>query len=283
MLQSRISTGRAGDLHGLIWRSETVPVERVLLCIHGLGDHGGTFASVAEHFTDQGYAVAAIDLPGHGRSPGPRGKVDSYDSLLDEIAHSRVSVSESIPGLPHVLLGHSMGGNLVVNYALRADEFVACSSDLIGQVLCAPVLLSKNPPPRPQIFAAWLTGLLLRGLCLTKPVAVDQLTRDPQRAEAIRTDPLRHSRVSLYLATQILSQGRWALDQARSCALPTLVLAGTADSLIDVSACGNLALRMGSEACSIDFPDMRHDLFGDIGRENVLAQLTLWLQQALTT
>lgn len=255
-----------------------MPVRRVLLCVHGLGDHGGSFARVAEHFTTQGCLVAAMDLPGHGESPGPRGKVESYDSLLDDIAHFRVCLSESDPGLPQLLLGHSMGGNLVLNYALRADEFVSCDSDLIGQVLCAPILLPKNPPARPQIFAAWITGLVLRGFCLTKTVPVEQLTRDPRMVEAIQADSLRHSRVSLYLATQILSQGRWALDHARGCVLPTLVLAGTDDSLIDTSACGNLALRMGNAASSIDFPGMRHDLLNDIGRENVIAEMNQWLQ-----
>jgi len=279
--ETLLATGRDGRLHGRIWRSDASESHSVLLMVHGLGDHGGSFFELAEHFTAIGFAVAAIDLPGHGQSPGKRGYVESYDSLLDDMDRFRSDVQKDTGGLPQVLIGHSMGGNLSLNYVLRATEFNhrphACQSPLLALVLCAPILLPKDPPPRPQVFAAWLTGLAMRWISFSKPVDIDQLTRDRVRAETIEADRHRHSRISLYLATQILVQGRWAIDHARECELPTLVLYGDADALIDTTACQNVALRMGENATSISFAAMQHDLFADLGREDVIDELQQWL------
>ncbi|MGB7344376.1 MAG: lysophospholipase [Pirellulaceae bacterium] len=276
-----LATGRDGRLHGRIWSGERADVRRVLLFVHGLGDHGGRFLEAASHFVDTGFAVAAIDLPGHGRSPGKRGHVDSYDGCLDDIDHFRTDVAREFPDVRQVIVGHSMGGNLALNYALRAGEFNRCRQPLDAIVLCAPILLPKDPPPRPQVLAAWLTGLTLRRLYFNKPVSVDKLTRDSARAQAIESDSLRHSRISLYVATQLLSQGRWAIDHARDCDIPTLILYGDDDSLIDTTACQNIALRMGDNATSISFAEMRHDLFEDVGREKVIQQMQTWLTNLL--
>ncbi|QDT09162.1 alpha/beta fold hydrolase [Planctomycetes bacterium K23_9] len=270
-------TGRSGKLDGRVWRDEEVQAHRVLLFLHGLGDHGGRFRKLAAEFAANGWIVAAFDFPGHGRSPGKRGQVESYDGLIHDIARARIDLRKQFPHLPQVLVGHSMGGNLALNYAIRADEFDESDHPLAGLVLCAPILLPKNPPPRPQILAAWLTGIAMRWVCFNSPVPIDSLSRDKDRAAAIQSDELRHERVSLYLATQILAEGRWALDHARDCDVRTLVLYGDDDPLIDTTACRNVALRIGDNASSRGFPEMRHDLFEDIGRESVLGCLNEWL------
>jgi alpha-beta hydrolase superfamily lysophospholipase len=270
-------TGRRGQLHGRLWCESSVPVG-VLLVVHGLGDHGGRYQPLAESLVAQNWCTYAFDLPGHGRSPGGRGRVDSFSGLLADIEAACHTVKQRFPGVPLVLLGHSMGGNLVLNYLLRCiGEMNSFNAKPDGIVLCGPMLLPPVPPPRPHIFAAWLTGYLMPWIQIKRPVDVEMLTGDRHQAEMIVKDPWMHTRITLYLATQLLSQGRWALDQARQIDVPALVMYGDDDALIDRSACQNLAIRAGERVMLRQFPGFRHDLFHDRESKDVCEEIAIWL------
>jgi len=270
-------TGRSGQLHGRLWSQASNPVG-VVVVIHGLGDHGGRYQSLAQVMGAKGWCTYAFDLPGHGRSPGGRGRVDSFPGLLADIGVACRTMKERFPDVPLVLLGYSMGGNLVLNYLLRClDEGASSATKPDGIVLCGPILLPPVPPPRPHIFAAWLTGYLMPWIQIKRPVDVEMLTGDQEQAEMIIEDPWMHTRITLYLATQLLSQGRWALDHARQIDVPSLVMCGEDDSLIDRSACENLAIRAGDCVTLRQWPGLRHDLFHDQGSEEVCQAVSAWL------
>jgi len=277
--QEKLLTGRSGQLAGHLWIGDQQP-QRSVLVVHGLGDHSGRFEPLARALVPRGVAVFSFDLPGHGDSPGERGSAESFDALLEEIDAARKTLSDRLPSINPVLFGHSMGGNLVLNYVLRQsmrrDENLPS-----GMVLCAPMLLPPTPPPRPHIFAAWLTGHVFPWIRIDRPVDTSALTGDPVEAERIANDPLRHSKITIYLATQLLSQGRWALDHARELNIPTLILFGEQDPLIDRSACKHLAIRMGDHATLAPCSDMRHDLLHDNETENVLKTIQRWIHEAV--
>lgn len=277
MRQQTLHTGRSGRLHGRLWRGDRDPVG-VVIVIHGLGDHSGRYESLAERLVVDNWSLFAFDLPGHGLSPGGRGRVDSYDGLLADIAAARRTVRQRIPA-PQALLGHSMGGNLAISYALRQQQLQGDIEPLAAMILCAPMLLPPTPPPRPQIVAAWLTGHLLPWLRINAPVDLAALTGDDSHAQAIASDPLIHSKVTIYMATQLLSQGRWALDHAREVETPMLILYGDQDRLIDRSACDHLQLRSGSTSKLIRWPQARHDLLHDSDSQQVMAAISQWLGQ----
>ena len=279
MREEILLTGRSGDLHGRLWSRDDASMG-VVLAIHGLGDHGGRYRRVAKHLVERGWQVFAFDLPGHGRSPGGRGRVDSFQGLLGDIQAARETIADRFPELPQVMLGHSMGGNLTLNYALRRHDDWKDDVCLNGLVLCAPMLLPPTPPPRPQIFAAWMTGHLMPWVQINRPTDVTLLTSDREEAERITSDPLIHSRVNIYLATQLLSQGRWALDHARFIDVPLLVMWGDEDTLIDRSACEHLAIRVGERATLVRWSRRRHDLFHDHGYGEILDRMESWLRES---
>ncbi|HBV64742.1 MAG TPA: hypothetical protein DEF45_17155 [Rhodopirellula sp.] len=276
-------TGRHGQLHGRLWCQVPNPVG-VVVVIHGLGDHGGRYQSLAQVLGAEGWCTYAFDLPGHGRSPGGRGRVDSFLGLLADIEAACRTVRERFSDVPLVLLGYSMGGNLVLNYLLRCLEGApACDTKPDGIVLCGPMLLPPVPPPRPHIFAAWLTGYLMPWIQIERPVDVEMLTGDQHQAEMITEDCWMHTRITLYLATQLLSQGRWALDHARRIDVPSLVMYGEDDFLIDRSACENLAIRAGDRVTLSQWPGLRHDLFHDHGSQEVCQFVSAWLVDQFLT
>ena len=289
--------GFRGDLHGQIWSSSASgdqghsELDAVLIAVHGLGDHSGRFETLARRviaLSQSRIAVMAFDLPAHGRSPGKPGTLTKFKPLLADIGSVRRAVRDRLGDVPQVLLGHSMGGNLAINYALRQHAFHASSSGvrsnvdpLHGLILAAPMLLPPEPLPRPLIFAAWLTGHLLPFLKFSNALDPEKLTSDPAEMEKIRSDRAMHSRITLYLATQLISQGRWAVDHARDIDVPTLVMYGEQDSMIDRGACDNVAIRIGKLASRIAWADTKHDLFHDVRREEIFAALARWLDLQL--
>lgn len=272
-----LSTGRESTLHGQLWVSTDAP-RGVLILIHGLGDHADRFAGVASALRDR-WAVFAFDLPGHGRSPGKPGHVSGFTNLLGEIAAASQTMTDRFADLPQVILGHSMGGNLAVNYVLRHQELSPNSVRPVGLVLCAPMLLPPRPMPRPIIFAAWLTGYLFPFFRFGHQVDPSELTSDPDEVRAIKHDQKMHSKISMHLATQLVAQGRWAIDQARHIETPTLIMYGEDDSMIDQAACKNFAIRIGETANLQTFPETKHALFHDRSRADVIKRLKNWLEK----
>ena len=275
-LEESLASGRGQRLNGRLWLPPSEP-RGVLLAVHGLGSHSGTFQPLGERFTRLGWSVFALDLPGHGLSPGGRGRVDSFDGLLTDLAIARETLTRRWPRAPQALLGHSMGGNLAINYALRRRHLRPAVNDLFRLVLVAPMLMPPVPLPRPKIFAAWLTGRLFPWVRVSRSIDAESLTTDARQQSEIHSDELLHSRISLYLATQVLSQGRWAMDHARDLDVPTLVLFGQEDPLIDRQACKNLAIRIGEGAEVRTWPQMRHDLFRESRRDQVLDAIADWI------
>src|SRR5919199_2405933 len=112
---------RAADgvrLYGQGWQPQGEPLAVVCL-VHGQGEHSGRYAGLAAALVEAGYAVLAFDLRGHGRSEGQRGHTPSYDAWLGDIARLLEEAGNRFPRRPRFLYGHSMGGNLVLGYALR--------------------------------------------------------------------------------------------------------------------------------------------------------------------
>ncbi|MEO1618052.1 MAG: lysophospholipase [Planctomycetota bacterium] len=269
--------------HARIWTPKNQPPRGVILLVHGLGDHGGRYEAFAWRMSRHGWAVVAPDLPGHGRTKGPRGIAKSYDAILKLISKSRETITEQLPETPQFVLGHSMGGNFASNYVLRREEFDPCFlPEPAGLLLAAPMLMPPTKLDRQRIFAAWGTGQLLRWIRITMPARLDQLTSDAENAERLQSDPLQHHRISLYLATQLVAQGRFALDHASKIDCPTLVLHGEDDELIDQAACRNLALRIGRTAHSMSWPGGRHDLLNDSDALPIAKHLSQWMGSQLS-
>src|SRR5512137_2011524 len=122
------------------WQPETPP-KAVVCLVHGLGEHTGRYAHVAAALNDAGYALLGFDLRGHGKSGGPRGHTPTYDALMDDIGRLLAEAGQRYPGQQQFLYGHSLGGNLVLNYALRRKPGLA------GVIATSPALRPATPLP----------------------------------------------------------------------------------------------------------------------------------------
>ena len=87
---------------------------------HGMGEHAQRYEHVARALNEAGFVVYAQDHRGHGASadPGALGDLGegSWPGLVDDIGLLSARIRAEHPGLPLILLGHSMGSFAVQQY-----------------------------------------------------------------------------------------------------------------------------------------------------------------------
>ncbi len=253
------------------WRCDAQAAIASLLIIPGLGEHGGRYVASAEEFSNQGFDTFAIDLVGHGLSPGKRGCIASYEGLLDEIEAALKVVSERNPDLPIVLWGHSMGGNLVINYLLRKAHLPTCA------IASAPMLRATNPPSKAFEWFARRLAFLWPDFYITTPGDYRDCTRDPEQLEQMKSDKLFHKRVSLLLGMHLIDSGAWAIENASALQTKLLVLHGDLDAITSPVASKEFAASC-SEHCDFRMlPNRLHDVHRDLDGEKVRRLMVDWL------
>jgi alpha-beta hydrolase superfamily lysophospholipase len=248
-----------------------------MLIAHGFGEHGGTYRRVAEALGAQlDLDVIAVDLRGHGTSPGRRGIVRRYDELTDDLASAMEWIAQREPDLPRFLFGHSNGGQVALRFALEQR------SPLRGLIVSNPALRIALPIPPHKIrlgkillkYAPWIT---LRGT-----FQANLLTRDPLMQEEHRNDPLRHNRMSAPLFFGMIEGGAMLLARAGELTTPLLMIVGGQDPVVDPSASREFFDRVSSEDKTLLlYPKMLHEPLNDVGREQVLDDMGRWIEPRL--
>jgi alpha-beta hydrolase superfamily lysophospholipase len=271
-LGEREGTLASRDGTRLAWRSWTVPSPRaVLAVVHGLGEHSGRYAALAEAMTRQGYACWAVDLRGMGRSEGRRGHLDRWRQWVDDCAAFHEMVVDRSGGVEVVPLGHSFGGVLVT------------SAVLLGAVRPRRLVLS-NPAFRPAVrVPGWkltlgrATSALVPALTMGNEVDPTLISRDPEVVAAYRSDPLVHDRISSRMFTEWAAASAGALGRAAELGVPVLLILSEDDRIIDRRGGLELAARAGAGAKVLSYPGRYHEPFNDLGSEEVFADLAAWL------
>ncbi|MCS6844193.1 MAG: lysophospholipase [Caldilineales bacterium] len=258
-------------LVGRCWEPDDQP-KAVVCLVHGLGEHCGRYAHVAAALNNAGYAVLACDKRGHGRSEGKRGYVPSYDALMDDIGLLLEQAAQRFPGKPRFLYGHSLGGNEVLNYALRRRP------DVVGVVSTSPGLRPGFKPPALQLAAGRLMNRLWPAFTMPNGLEMDALCRDPAVIAAYQADPLNHDRLSARLGIGLLEAGEWAIAHAAEFPVPLLLMHGTGDRLTSPQASVEFASR--APRCTLQlWEGLYHETHNDPEKDQVIAFMVRWLDE----
>ncbi len=274
-ISGSISVAR-GERYCHSWAPASISPWASLTLVHGFGAHGGRFSEMGTALASMGVAVQAFDLVGHGRSPGRRGCIDSYDQLLDDVAVSLQYATECFPRIPQFLFGHSMGGNLVLNLAMRRPHEV---EPTMGLIISSPMLRAAEMP-RERVMDAgrWLSTKVPNWRIKT-PIVATKLSQDRRAQDAYLRDRWVHRNMSLRLAANLVDSGEWALNNAHLLQSPTLVMHGSDDTLTCPKASLAFAEATNGMAAFKAWHGCRHDLHDDLQRERVFDAMTRWMKQ----
>jgi alpha-beta hydrolase superfamily lysophospholipase len=262
------------ELYGNIWKPDGD--SRAVIClVHGLGEHSGRYQYLAEAMNRVGYTVIAADLRGHGKSEGARGHIPQYEDLLSDVGLAIEEAKHRFPKLPIFIYGHSLGGNIVLNYFLRKE------SPILGAVVTAPSLKLGFDPPASKVFLGNLMNTIWPTYTQASGLETAALSRDPQVVEMYINDPLVHDRVSARLFVGFYEAGLWALKHANELRVPTLIMQGDADRLVSCSATQEFADQAGSICDLKIWADFYHEIHNEPEKDLVIEYAENWLDRHL--
>jgi acylglycerol lipase len=164
-----------------------------------------------------------------------------------------------------------MGGNLVINYALRRKP------DLRGVIATGPWLKLALELPIAQVTMAKLMSRIAPGFVLHSPVDPATLSHDQAVAHAFKNDPLVHDKISAGLLMAIHDSGLWALEHATEFPLPLLLMHGAADPITSAKASQEFANKAGEKVTLKLWDGMFHEIHNEPGQAQVFAFMLDWL------
>jgi len=250
------------------------PAHSSIVFMHGLGEHSGRYAHLAEYFCARGFAVRAFDHRGHGKSSGKRGDIPHQDSFLDDAQHVMHDWQASCPTsvTRQLLLGHSMGGLFAAKFALSK----MCALD--GLILSAPAF---------AIYMNFVERSLLKVLSMLAPAVTlpnglktKYLSHDPKVVTSYLADALVHDRISARLLNSMLITMHDVFTHASSLDLPTLLLIAGQDKLVDST--GSLRFAQASPENYLrlhTYDNLYHEIFNELDAKAVFDDVGIWLDE----
>ncbi|HWE01516.1 MAG TPA: lysophospholipase [Tepidisphaeraceae bacterium] len=275
ILESQVQSP-AGRLH-CVALAPVGPARARLLIVHGYGEHGGRYSQFMRWLAARGIASEAIDLRGHGRSPGRRGFVVRWDEYLDDLQAfvDRDRGESDAAHSPLFVLGHSHGGLIV---AIAGETEIFQKRGVRGCILASPYLGTRVVTPWYKRFVGTVANRFMPHLRVPTGLRPQWLTRDESMREQDLLDPLMN-RIATprWYFTTLAMQAR-SIDDAPAFTLPLLCLIGADDVVADPLTLANFFERAGSaDKSHYVYPTCAHELFRERSREVVYADVLRWI------
>jgi alpha-beta hydrolase superfamily lysophospholipase len=254
------------------WFPDEQPIG-VLALVHGLGGHSKLFDNGVRCLLPQGYGIYALDLRGHGRSPGQRGHIQHWSELREDLRAFLGFIQTQETADRCFLWGHSLGGTIALDYALHYPN------SLQGLILSAPALGHIGVPSWKIVLGQVLSQVWPR---FNLKVGLDPSasSRDALALANIVSDPLRHEYGTARLASEFFRTVRWIKRNSARLQVPLLLLQGGADRITPPQSSRAFFERVQLQDKTYrGYPDSYHDLYADLNYMEVISDLVSWLHR----
>lgn len=265
------------QLFGQAWVPEQV--KGTVLLTHGFSEHVGNYGRLVKDLVRSGFAVAAIDLRGHGLSEGTRGYIESPECYVKDLEQwIDLCVPQVAPNKPLLLWGHSLGGLITLQLILREQtSFTPNAAVLSSPLLGFPALTGFR---RVLMNFSPIIGKLFPSAQLSSGISDSVLSSDKEYLERRELDRLIHSSIT----------PAWVVNIAKTISLvranahqfhelcPTLLLLAGREHVTNLIDARDFAFRGLSslEHKVIEFPNALHELEKDSVRPRVVAETVSW-------
>jgi alpha-beta hydrolase superfamily lysophospholipase len=258
-------------------REWPVPDARgTVVIVHGLGEHIGRHARVAERLNAEGWSVLGHDQRGHGASEGPRGALAHADDFLTDLAQVIDIARSRHPG-PLVLLGHSLGGLIASRFVLGTPG-AAWRREVDALVLSSPALDPGMNAFQKGLLA--VLGPIAPNLAVNNGLKPAWISRDPAVVHAYQIDPLVHDRVTPRLVRFIVDGGAAVRGAAAAWRVPTLLMWAGSDRCVAPAGSAAFAAAAPRDLVSArEFKPLFHEIFNEPEQAEVFGLLATWLAE----
>lgn len=263
----------------------------VVQIAHGMGEHALRYSAFAEFLNAAGFHVYANDHRGHGRTaPKPELLGDfgtaGWDGLVADMAQLTRDAHAGAPGLPIVLLGHSMGSFAAQQYILDHSELIAGA--IISGSASLDRLAALDVSPEDSSKPADLSALN-RGFEPAR-TPFDWLSRDYAEVDKYVADPLCGFGVNARARATMAAGGARTVDAAQIArirkTLPIYIFAGDQDPVNHhlewLRPLGERYRAAGiKEVTEKFYKDGRHEMLNETNRAEVMNDILAWLRRVV--
>ncbi|MXY75962.1 MAG: lysophospholipase [Acidimicrobiia bacterium] len=237
-----------------------------LLIVHGLAEHSGRYRNVGARLAAAGIDTHAFDLMGFGASGGTRADIADWHTYLFQLSDNLARLLDR--GLPRVVLGHSVGGLLTIDYAMSRHR--------------QPDLVVLNAPAVDAVVPAWkrraspiLAGLVPT-LTLANPINPDEIFNDPTAVAGYLADPLLEPRTTVRLGAHLLGTMDRVAASLDRFTPPCLLTHGEDDTLVPPATSDALARLPNVERRL--YPGVRHASLQEPVGAMIIDDIVAWIR-----
>lgn len=249
---------------------------KAVLVFHGYAEYVDRYRSFITRLSNEGYHVFALDHRGHGRSEGKRALIESVQQLTDDAEIWFDQVKRVHSGLEFAVFGHSMGGGIAIDFALRHQQHLKAMM-LSGALIMLPNHVPSFLKPVGRGMAAVFPSLPL------VPIDLDALSRDPGVVNRYREDPRIYSgRVKARTAIALDTFTVYLRKQLSQIELPFWAGHGTLDRVTDPAGTRLLSTQASSTDKTIKmYHGLFHELLNEPEQDIVIHDILHWLRKRM--
>jgi len=256
-----------------LFRRSWLPPEprRAIALVHGYAEHSGRYEGLGAWLARQGIAVHAYDQRGHGHSQGRRCHVSSFDELVADLDLHVERVREEHPALPLTVLGHSLGGLVVLTF------LVTCQPRVDSAIVSGPALAVRMSPLRRRL--ATLLARIWPTLSVSSGLDASGISRDPEVVRRYLEDPLVESTATASFGLEMIRAAERTALRGAEVQVPLLMLHGEEDPLCSIEGSRRFYADVTSSGSALrSYPGLRHEIFNEPEHLQVFQDLLDWLE-----
>lgn len=264
------------NFYGQYW--QTTSTKAVVILVHGMGEHSSRYANfVVPEFLKNDISVITYDQFGHGKTEGKKGHNPGFDFVLDCIEIIKSKINTVFGSVPIFLYGHSMGGNVVINYVLKRKN------NFKGVIVTSPFLKLAFQPPSWKLFIGKLMQKIVPSITMGNELDITAISRDKAEVQKYMNDPLIHDRISPNYSLTFIKTGQWAINNASKLSSPMILLHGKGDRLTSYIGSQEFVTNSNGKAELKLFEGGYHELHNDLCKEELMVTIINWIKTQLKT
>lgn len=271
-----------GKIQGYAWHVEDS--KKVICIVHGIGEYGGRFDRVAEKFRERGFAVVALDLRGHGDSIGKKGHCAPRRDVLADVSALLEYAERTYPGKALILYGHSMGGNIALDYRSRGG----LNDKPAAYIISAPWIRLVRPIPTALYKLVKFMAKVAPEFTISSSVD-EKILGNPLSVKPYNDNPMVHNRISALCAVDGFEIGLGLEDgshedNGKAAKIPTILMHGDADKICSVDGSRKIAKRLterGDALEYIEWPGLYHEIHNgnkESTGDEVIEKMIQWVE-----